>query len=156
LAVHAPTGRGEVSALWRWRGGVAIAVAAQRGGKLSEDIVVPVDRIEPALAALGEIGARQDLPTCCWGHGGDGNLHATFMLDRDDRVDLGRAEAASQELFDLAMRLGGSVSGEHGIGLVKRGALERQWEPRAVSLHEEVKRMFDPKGLLNPGKKLAR
>lgn len=133
-----------------------MAVAAQRGGKLSEDIVVPIDQIEPALRAVKEIGARHELPTCCWGHAGDGNLHATFMLDRDERAELKRAESASQELFDLATRLDGSVSGEHGIGLVKRGALERQWAPAAVSLHEQVKHLFDPKGLLNPGKKLGR
>ncbi len=156
VGVHAPTARRDVDALWRWRGGVSMAVAAQRGGKLSEDIVVPVDQIEAALRAVQEIGARHDLPTCCWGHAGDGNLHATFMLDRGELADVERAEAASQELFDLAIRLGGSVSGEHGIGLVKRGALERQWDPAAVRLHEQVKRMFDPKGLLNPGKKLAR
>jgi glycolate oxidase subunit GlcD len=156
LGVRAPTARHDVTALWRWRGGVSMAVAAQQGGKLSEDIVVPVDRIEPALRALREIGEGHGLPTCCWGHAGDGNLHATFMLDRSEPAALRRAEAASQELFDLAIRLGGSVSGEHGIGSVKRGALERQWDPAAVSLHEQVKRLFDPKGLLNPGKKLAR
>jgi FAD/FMN-containing dehydrogenase len=156
LGLHAPTAPADVSALWSWRGGVSMAVAAQRGGKLSEDIVVPVDQIEPALRAVSEIGLRYELPTCCWGHAGDGNLHATFMLDRDESVELERAETASQELFDLAIRLGGSVSGEHGIGLVKRGALERQWGATAVSLHEQVKRLFDPKGLLNPGKKLAR
>jgi glycolate oxidase subunit GlcD len=156
VGVHAPTARHDVAALWRWRGGVSMAVAAQHGGKLSEDIVVPVDQIEPALRAVQAIGARHDLATCCWGHAGDGNLHATFMLDRGERTDVERAETASQELFDLAIRLGGSVSGEHGIGLVKRGALGRQWNPGAVRLHEQVKRTFDPKGLLNPGKKLAR
>ena len=66
----------------------------------------------------------------------------------------GRATAA-EELFELAARLGGSISGEHGIGWVKRGQLARQWPPRALELHEAVKRVFDPKGLLNPGKKVA-
>jgi glycolate oxidase subunit GlcD len=156
VSVHAPTARHDVDGLWRWRGGVSMAVAAQRGGKLSEDIAVPVDQLEAALRAVQEIGQRHGLPTCSWGHAGDGNLHATFLLDRDERAEVERAEVASQELFDLAIRLGGSVSGEHGIGLVKRGALERQWDPAAVRLHEQVKRVFDPKGLLNPGKKLAR
>jgi glycolate oxidase len=61
-----------------------------------------------------------------------------------------------EELFELAIRLGGSVSGEHGLGLLKRGRLARQWSPRALDLHEQIKQIFDPKNLLNPGKKLAR
>ena len=67
-----------------------------------------------------------------------------------------RAERATEELFALAAELGGSVSGEHGIGWVKRGALAQQWEPAALAMHEAIKQTFDPKGLLNPGKKLAR
>ena len=153
--VYGPTAARDVAQLWRWRGGVSMAVAAQHGGKLSEDIVVPVDRIEEALTAIGQIAARHGLPTCSWGHAGDGNLHATFLIDRQQPECIERAEAASQELFDLAISLGGSVSGEHGLGLVKRGALARQWARGALALHEQVKRLFDPKGLLNPGKKLA-
>ncbi len=86
----------------------------------------------------------------------DGNLHSTFLVDRGDEDELRRAETAAQELFALAARLGGSVSGEHGLGWVKRGRLAQQWAPRALALHEQVKHAFDPKGLLNPGKKLAR
>ena len=78
------------------------------------------------------------------------------MIDLDDPADLTRAEQAAEDLFALAVELGGSVSGEHGIGLVKNGQIARQWEPAAVAMHEAIKRAFDPKGLLNPGKKLAR
>ena len=156
LAVHAPTQRAAVRALWRWRAGVSLAVTAHRGGKLSEDIVVPVERLAEAIAVTREIGTRHDLQACSWGHAGDGNLHSTFMIDRQDPAELERAEAGAHELFELACELGGSVSGEHGIGLVKRGALALQWPPRAVALHESIKALLDPKGLLNPGKKLAR
>jgi FAD/FMN-containing dehydrogenase len=148
--------RAEVAALWRWREGVSLAVTAQRGGKLSEDIVVPVERLPEALAAVLEVGARHGLSACSWGHAGDGNIHATFLIDAAARDDVARAEAAARELFELAARLGGAVSGEHGVGLVKRGALSLQWSAAAVAAHERVKRLFDPKGLLNPGKKLAR
>jgi glycolate oxidase subunit GlcD len=156
LAIYAPTALGEIAALWRWRDGVSLAVTARRGGKLSEDIVVPVERLGEAIEATLEIGARHCLEACSWGHAGDGNVHATFLIDREDRAEVGRAEQAARELFELAARLGGSVSGEHGLGLVKRGALALQWPPAALDLHDQIKRVFDPKGLLNPGKKLSR
>ena len=156
LLVHAPTATKEINALWRWRDGASIAVTAQRGGKVSEDIVVPVDRLREAIDGTIEIGRRHDLPACSWGHAGDGNLHSTFMIDLDDPAELERAEHAAEDLFALAVELGGSVSGEHGIGMVKNGQIQRQWEPAAVAMHEAIKRTFDPKGLLNPGKKLAR
>jgi FAD/FMN-containing dehydrogenase len=156
LAMHAPTSRSDVEALWRWRDGVSTAVAAQRGGKMGEDIVVPVDRLRDAIAATTEIGARHGLDACSWGHAGDGNLHATMLVRRDDPDELRRAAAAAEELFAAAVALGGSVSGEHGLGWVKRGQLQRQWPDAALDLHEGVKRLFDPKGLLNPQKKLAR
>jgi glycolate oxidase subunit GlcD len=151
--VHAPASAAEVAALWRWRDGVSIAVTAQRGGKVSEDIVVPLDRLAEAVERTLEIGARHALPTCSWGHAGDGNLHSTFMVDVHDETELARAQAAAHELFALADELGGSLSGEHGIGRVKRGQLARQWAPRLLELHAAVKDAFDPKGLMNPGKK---
>ncbi|HKO28302.1 MAG TPA: FAD-linked oxidase C-terminal domain-containing protein [Solirubrobacteraceae bacterium] len=156
LLVHAPTATKDVNDLWRWRDGASHAVTAQRGGKVSEDIVVPVDRLNEAITRTVEIGHRHDLETCSWGHAGDGNLHSTFMIDLDQPAELERAEEAAHELFALAVELGGSISGEHGVGLVKNGQLARQWAPSAIALHEAVKRAFDPKGLLNPGKKLAR
>ena len=69
------------------------------------------------------------------------------------RIEEARADAACHDLFDLAMRLGGTISGEHGIGWLKRGQLERQWGADTYDLHRRVKQAFDPKGLLNPGKK---
>jgi glycolate oxidase subunit GlcD len=156
LLVHAPTETKEINALWRWRDGASLGVTAQRGGKVSEDIVVPVDRLQEAIEKTVEIGRRHDLPTCSWGHAGDGNLHSTFMIDLDQPAELERAEEAARELFALAVELKGSISGEHGVGLVKNGQLARQWAPRAIAMHEAIKRAFDPKGLLNPGKKLAR
>ena len=153
LALHAPEGRAEAEALWRWRDGVSLAVAARKGGKLSEDIVVPLDRLAEAIERTIEIGARHRLDACSWGHAGDGNLHSTFSVEPSDEAEVGRARAAAEELFTLAVELGGSVSGEHGLGWVKRGQLERQWGEAAVQLHREIKSLFDPKGLMNPGKK---
>lgn len=150
--VHAPDDRQEITSLWRWRDGVSLAVAAQLGGKLSEDIVVPVDRLAEAIDGILEIGARHNLPACSWGHAGDGNVHATFMVASDDHHQLQRAEAAAHELFALAVDLGGTLSGEHGIGTLKREELARRWSHTDRRLHQGIKNVFDPKGLINPGK----
>ena len=129
------------------------AVTAARGAKLSEDIAVPLDRLGEAIDETLAIGARHDLDACSWGHAGDGNVHATFLLDPGDDAQRARADSAAGELFDLAVRLGGSVTGEHGIGVTKAGRLSRQWSPAAVAAHRAIKAALDPKGLFNPGKK---
>ena len=152
--IHSPEGQRAIDDLWKWRDGVSIAVTAQRGGKVSEDIVVPVEKLAEAIAGTEEIGRRHSLPTCSWGHAGDGNLHSTFMVDPDDAKGLERAEAAAGELFRLALRLGGTVSGEHGIGTAKLEGLAAQMAEEEMSLQRQIKACFDPKGLMNPGKKL--
>jgi glycolate oxidase subunit GlcD len=149
----APTDRREIRALWRWRDGVSLAVAVARGGKVSEDIAVPVDRLLEAIEATAEIGRAHDLEVCSWGHAGDGNLHSTFMIDPSDRAERDRAIAASHDLRKVAVRLGGTISAEHGIGLLKRDDLGLQLGPRALELHRGVKELFDPHGVMNPGKK---
>jgi glycolate oxidase subunit GlcD len=156
LAVSAPATREEIDALWRWRGGLTFAVLARRGLALSEDIVVPLERLEEAVEKTAEIGRRHDLIGLSFGHAGDGNLHSTFLFSPESDDERARAWRACEDLVDLAVGLGGSISGEHGTGWLKRGQLEKQWPLRAVELHEAIKRTFDPKGLLNPGKKLAR
>jgi FAD/FMN-containing dehydrogenase len=153
LALHAPEAAAAIAALWRWRDGVALRVDAQRGGKASEDIAVPLDRLGEAIEESLAIGPRLGLPAASWGHAGDGNLHTTFLVAADDPAAVGAATRASEELFALALRLGGTISGEHGVGLVKRSWLERQLGPRAYELHTAIKKAFDPENLLNPGKK---
>jgi glycolate oxidase subunit GlcD len=154
LAIEQPR---DAAALWRWRDGFNGAVTGARGGKLSEDVVFPVERLAEGLERFGEIAERHGLRSCAWGHAGDGNAHATVLVDPDCEAELDAAEAVGEELLTLAIALGGSITGEHGVGWVKRGWLARQWgDARAVELHEQIKRVFDPKGLLNPGKKLAR
>jgi FAD/FMN-containing dehydrogenase len=140
-------------AVWRWREGVSIAVRAARGEKLSEDIAVPVDRLAEAIEGTVAIGARHGLEGCSWGHAGDGNLHSSFLLDPGDAAMRGRADAAARDLFGMARELGGTASGEHGIGLLKAGQLSQQWAPAAVQAARAVKRALDPKGLFNQGKK---
>jgi glycolate oxidase subunit GlcD len=153
VAVHAPTEPGEVSELWRWRGGAAFAILAQRGGAFSEDIAVPLDRLRDVARETLEIGERHDVPALSFGHAGDGNIHSTFLFAPENLDEEQRADDACHELFELALRLGGTVTGEHGIGWLKRGQLEHQLGQTGYDLHLRVKQAFDPKNLLNPGKK---
>ncbi len=148
------TGRADTEALWAWRDGISYAVAAQRGGKISEDIVVPVEKLAEAVEATLEIGSRHGLDACSWGHAGDGNLHSTFLVDLDDADQMRRGKAASDELFEMAISLGGSISGEHGIGSLKTSHVRNALGQDVVTLQAEIKRAFDPKLLLNPGKKI--
>jgi FAD/FMN-containing dehydrogenase len=155
VGIHAPRDREGVAALWRWRGGLAFAIIARRGGVVTDDIVVPLDRVEQAMEETLAIGRRHDLVALSFGHAGDGNLHSSFLVSPEDAAELERAAHALDDLVALAIDLGGSISGEHGLGLLKRGQLARQWSPRALELHAEIKRLFDPKNLFNPGKKLG-
>ena len=153
VALHAPEAPADVAALWRWRDGVAIAVTAQRGGKMSEDVAVPLERVADMVEATLEVGGRHGLEACSWGHAGDGNLHATFLLDADDAEQVARAGQAAAELFETAARMGGTISGEHGLGLVKSGHLGHQWNDATLRLHRAVKAAIDPTNVMNPGKK---
>jgi glycolate dehydrogenase FAD-linked subunit len=153
LVLYAPETAEEIATLWRWRESLSLVVGAQRGGKASEDIAVPLDRLAEAIEESLEISRLLGLPACSWGHAGDGNLHTTFMLASDDERELALAPRISEQLFELALRLGGTISGEHGVGFVKSTWLERQLGTRAFELHRAVKHAFDPLNLLNPGKK---
>jgi glycolate oxidase subunit GlcD len=139
--------------VWRWRDGVSIAVTAHRGGKISDDIAVPLDRLAEAIEGVAAIGARHGVEAASWGHAGDGNIHASFLCDPAGD-EAGRARAAAAELFPLAVELGGTISAEHGIGTAKRPHLALQYPEATLRLMRAVKAVFDPKGLLNPGKKV--
>jgi glycolate oxidase subunit GlcD len=153
VAVHAPVEPSDVTELWRWRGGAAFAILAQRGGAFSEDIAVPLDKLRDVARETLAIGERHNVPALSFGHAGDGNIHSTFLFSPDDLDEEQRADDACHELFELALRLGGTISGEHGVGWLKRGQLVHQLGPVGFDLHTRIKQTFDPKNLLNPGKK---
>jgi FAD/FMN-containing dehydrogenase len=153
VAVHSPVEPSEVADLWRWRGGAAFAILAQRGGAYSEDIAVPLDKLRDVARETLEIGNRHNVPALSFGHAGDGNIHSTFLFSPDDLDEEQRADEACHELFALALRLGGTISGEHGVGWLKRDQLQHQLGAAGYDLHTRIKQTFDPKNLLNPGKK---
>jgi len=155
LAVHGLIAleRPQPAALWRWRDGLNGVLAGIRGGKVSEDICVPRERLRDAVDAVYTIGEDLSLPACAWGHAGDGIIHGTFLVDLSREEELERGLAGGERLLREALRLGGSITGEHGVGWVKRAFLGAQWDAATLAAHERVKAAFDPKGLLNPGKK---
>ncbi|MDX6526944.1 MAG: glycolate oxidase [Gaiellales bacterium] len=141
----------DAEALWRWREGIAHAVAGKLGAKLAEDVAVPIDALARAIELTVEIGARHGLEALSWGHAGDGNLHSNFLFDpaTDGRA---RAADAAAELLCEIVALGGTISGEHGIGSLKRPYLDLQFAPPVLEAMRAVKQALDPKGLFNPGK----
>jgi glycolate oxidase len=138
--------------LWAARRAVSPALGRLRPNKLGEDIVVPKTAIPEMIEAVREIAARYDLPIPVFGHAGDGNLHPNILFDLRDPAEVERVEHAARDIFRAAIRLGGTLSGEHGIGTLKREFLAEAQGPLAVELSRAVKRVFDPDGLLNPGK----
>ncbi len=154
LSVWIPKNPREIEQLWTWRYGIYHAISKKLGGKVSEDISVPLEQLPAALEGVYKIGKKYGLPACNWGHAGDGNIHATFLVDWSDKARLNQAAKAVGELFDLALRLGGSISGEHGVGRLKRPWLRQQLGEDVFKYQKNIKDVFDPKNLFNPGVKI--
>jgi glycolate oxidase len=146
------TSSGEREILWQARRAVSPALARLRPNKLGEDIVVPKAAIPEMIDAVREIATRYELPIPVFGHAGDGNLHPNILFDLRDGQEVERVESAARDIFRASIRLGGTLSGEHGIGTLKREFLEEAQGPLAVSLSRAIKRTLDPDNLLNPGK----
>ncbi|NCT66753.1 MAG: FAD-binding protein [Rhodanobacteraceae bacterium] len=141
-----------VATLWAARKALSPALRTLSPNKINEDVVVPVSRVPELVAATRALASKYALPIVCFGHAGNGNLHVN-LLPRD-AAEHARAEHALDELFDAVIRLDGTLSGEHGIGLVKRDFMPRALDPNALALMRALKRDFDPDGILNPGKLL--
>jgi glycolate oxidase len=148
------TNADEAARLWKLRKSVSAAVAKVQVGKVNEDVVVPRDRVAELVSRSREIGVANDLGVVNFGHLGDGNIHTTFLIDPRLPGDRLRAAAAAEELFDVVLSMGGSLSGEHGVGTAKLAFVERQLGSAQVGLMRRIKHEFDPAGILNPGKKI--
>ena len=119
-----------------------------------DDVGVPRSRVPEMLEAIERISAEHGLPVGVFGHAGDGNLHPTFVVDRDDPTAEGRINTARAAIYEAAIALGGTITGEHGTGIAKRAYLEAQIGPRALEVMRALKAALDPQGILNPGKVL--
>jgi len=145
---------GQAERLWAARKAVSAAVAKVQIGKVNEDVVVPRDRVAELVSRTNELGAKHELRVVNFGHLGDGNVHATFLIDPRVEGQRARADAAAGELFETVLAMGGSLSGEHGVGAAKLAYVERQLGPGTVELMRRIKSALDPHGVLNPGKKV--
>ncbi len=142
----------KVAALWTLRKALSPAQRKVAPKKINEDVVVPVSSIPALIAGIGDLSRRYGITIVNFGHAGNGNIHVNLLIDPDDAGQMANAEACLCELFDLVLRLQGTLSGEHGIGLVKRPYVARELDPIALGLMQQIKKQFDPHGLLNPGK----
>lgn len=152
LELRAARSEAEVRALWATRKALSPALRNIAPKKINEDVVVPVSRMAELVAGLGELARRHRITIVNFGHAGNGNIHVNLLVDPDDPARTKAADACLDGVFDLVLRLEGTLSGEHGIGLVKKEYVGRELDPVALRLMHGIKAQFDPRGILNPGK----
>jgi glycolate dehydrogenase FAD-linked subunit len=142
----------ERSRLWQARRSVSPALARKAPNKLGEDITVPRGAIPEAIHRIKAISATYELPIVIFGHAGDGNLHPNILFDKRDPAQWAKVEGMVAEEFALALDLGGTLSGEHGVGALKRPYMQQAQGPVAIEIQKRIKAALDPANILNPGK----
>ncbi len=138
--------------LWDARRAVSPALYHISPTKINEDIVVPRGRIPDMLRSLRAISEKYNLTIANFGHAGDGNIHVNVMTDRNNKDEYRKAQQAVRDIFEAALRLEGTISGEHGVGLTKKQYVGMELSDVSIELMKAVKNVFDPRGILNPGK----
>jgi glycolate oxidase len=138
--------------LWKARRSVSPALARKAPNKLGEDITVPRSAIPEAVRRLKAISAKYGLPLVIFGHAGDGNLHPNILFDKRDPEQWKKVKQMAAEEFALALELGGTLSGEHGVGALKRPYMEQALGPVSIEIQKRIKQALDPLNIFNPGK----
>ena len=151
-AVHVARDAAERNKLWEARRMALPVLARARPTTILEDATVPRSQIPAMMRAVTAIAARHRVEVGTFGHAGDGNLHPTFLCDKRDADEFARVEAAIDEMFDAALSLNGTLSGEHGIGTAKARWMEKETSRGTILFSQRLRRALDPKGLLNPTK----
>lgn len=144
----------EVAALWKTRKALSPALRSVAPKKINEDIVVPVSRIPALISGLEQLAEQHRIRIVNFGHAGNGNIHINLLVNPDDSDEMQRAACCLSDTFDLVLKLDGTLSGEHGVGLEKRDFVDREIDPVTLRLMHNIRRQFDPGGILNPGKGL--
>lgn len=137
---------------WTARRAAFGATSKLKGNVITEDVVVPRTQIPSLVKGIKEINQKYKLTACIMGHAGDGNIHPNYALDFDDLEEMTRFYKAKDELFALALKLGGTLSGEHGIGFEKASYLKNALGIKVYTISKQIKTIFDPKNIMNPGK----
>lgn len=138
--------------LWRARRAVSPALGQIKPGKINEDVTVPRTQIPLLIRGIQELARKHNLLIVCFGHAGDGNIHTNIMLDRRNLDELHRAEMAVRDLFRMVLDLGGTLSGEHGVGITKSPFIEWEIGKEGMEAMWSIKKALDPRNILNPGK----
>ena len=142
----------EADNLWKARKAISPALFQFAPDKINEDIVVPRSKIPDMVKKINSLKEETGLTMVSFGHAGDGNIHFNIMLDKNNKTELKKAEYAIDVLFDYTLELGGTISGEHGVGITKAAYIEKEIGSVELNLMKKIKKVFDPKGILNPGK----
>jgi glycolate oxidase len=142
----------EMDNLWKARKAISPALYQYAPDKINEDIVVPRSKIPDMVRKINSLKEETGLIMVSFGHAGDGNIHFNIMLDKKNKTELKKAEYAIDVLFDYTLKLGGTISGEHGVGITKAAYIEKEIGSVELKLMKKIKKVFDPKGILNPGK----
>ncbi len=151
-AVHIPQTEEEKYKLWEARRQALPVLARSRPTTVLEDATVPRSQIPAMVKAINDIAAKYNVEVGTFGHAGDGNLHPTFLCDKRDNDEFKRVEDAVDEMFDVAIKLNGTLSGEHGIGTAKSRWMEKETSRGTIEYSRRLRRALDPKGLFNPTK----
>jgi len=152
IGFHEARTQKETDALWATRKALSPALRTIAPNKLNEDVVVPVSRLPELIAGLERLSREFGIPIVNFGHAGNGNIHVNLLYDSQDPRQEENARPCLKQVFDLVIRLGGTLSGEHGIGREKRDYIALAIDPPTLDLMRRIKAQFDPKGILNPGR----
>jgi glycolate oxidase len=142
----------EADALWKARRAISPASYRLNPTKMAEDITVPRNQIANFIREARKIAEERNLKIVNFGHAGDGNIHTSLMINDKDEDEKKRAEEAIEEIFKLTVRLGGTLSGEHGVGITKAPYVHMELSRDAIEVMKKIKRVLDPNNILNPGK----
>jgi FAD/FMN-containing dehydrogenase len=147
--------RTEADQLWRIRRNISKAVKESAGHKISEDVCVPPSRLPELVSFVSQLNNDYAVRINSYGHAGDGNLHVNFLAQTDDESEIEIINDGIRRLFEKTLELGGTLSGEHGIGLTKKDYLNLEFNLPTISQMKKIRFVFDPDCLFNPGKMFA-